>query len=73
MHNTNDQLMEFQEFIMQTFYTASDATNIQEKLRNYSCDPAINHWLSTLTLPMLEVAARMTQHWGVKLTDDEKS
>lgn len=67
MKITNDYLMQFQEFFMDTLYSHDDVETIQKKLKDYQADPAIKNWIATLTPHMLEVAARMTQHWGKKL------
>lgn len=66
MQEINDQLMDFQEFLMETLYSCDDVEVIQEKLKTFYNDPIVAYWIQCFTPSMLEVAARMTQHWGKK-------
>ena len=64
MNETCDHLMSFQEFLLDTLYTFNDVKIIQEKLEQYQNDPLLMNWIKFMSPHMLEVAARMTQHWG---------
>ena len=64
MQETNDQLMDFQEFLLETFYSENKADILQQKLATFDCSPLIINWIESFTPSMLEVAARMIQHWG---------
>jgi hypothetical protein len=66
MSKTHDHLMNFQEFLLDTFYKHTDVDTIQHKLEQYNNDAIMQNWVTTLSPEMLEVAARMTQHWGKK-------
>jgi len=66
MNKTHDHLMDFQEFLLDTLYTHDDVKTIQQKLEQYQNDPILLNWITTLSPHMLEVAARMLQHWGKK-------
>ena len=66
MQNVNNQLMHFQESFMELLYAHDDLTIIQEKLSIFYDHPVLANWLKLFDLSMLEVAARMTQHWGKK-------
>jgi hypothetical protein len=66
MQEINDQLMDFQEFLMETLYSHDNVDLIQEKLKPYYTNPLVARWVQLFTPSMLEVAARMTQHWGKK-------
>lgn len=66
MSEISNHLMNFQEFLLHTLYESDDAKLIQQKLKNYTADPVLAKWLSELEPEMLEVAARMLQHWGRK-------
>lgn len=66
MKFTNDELIAFQEFLMETFYTCNDAHLIQAQLNSSIQNPVLLDWSTNLNLDMLEVAARMVQHWGIK-------
>lgn len=47
-------------------HTSSDVHIIQQQLNASIQNPVIQAWVNTLAPDMLEVAARMVQHWGVK-------
>jgi len=66
MKETIDHLMSFQESFMEILYATDDIEIIQNKLEIYHDDPFVGTWIKALTPQMLEVAARMTQHWGKK-------
>jgi len=67
MKNVQKQLMEFQEFLLETLYSNNDITTIQKKLEVICNNSLFEKWLQSLNPSMLEVAARMTQHWGKKI------
>jgi len=66
MPETNNQLMNFQEFLMETLYSNDDIDLIKKKLKAFNNDPLVANWLKDFSPSMLEVAARMTQHWAKK-------
>ena len=66
MKCTKDELSSFQEILLDILYNYDDINIIQQQL-NYSVkNPVLLAWSSNLNPGMLEVAARMVQHWGIK-------
>lgn len=68
MQKVNDHLMDFQEFLMETLYSEDNVEILQQKLEAFHSNPLVASWIQSFTPSMLEVAARMTQHWGKKAT-----
>lgn len=67
MKCTNDELEVWQNFLLDTLYSHNDAHKIQEQLSFSSIqNPVLLNWVRSVNLDMLEVAARMTQHWAKK-------
>ncbi|KTD62278.1 hypothetical protein Lsan_1811 [Legionella santicrucis] len=66
MKCSNEELIAFQELLMETFYNCNDAELVQVQLNSSIQNPVLLNWSSNLNLDMLEVAARMVQHWGIK-------
>ncbi|KGP62405.1 hypothetical protein EP47_08295 [Legionella norrlandica] len=69
MDSKNDQLMAFQEFLLETLYTCMDVQEIKQRLISYPENYDLLLWLKHLDPEMVEVAARMVQHWGIKKED----
>jgi len=67
MQKMNDQLMHFQESFMELLHSNDDLNTIQKELAVFHDHPVLSDWLKSFTPAMLEVAARMTQHWGKKV------
>jgi hypothetical protein len=66
MNISIDELMEFQEWLMDLFYTTSDIDFIRQQFATANHSATLTNWLNSHSPEMLDVAARMTQHWGRK-------
>lgn len=66
MSDCEDERMIFQELLMETLYTHNDVSIIRKQFSAYTQDPVLGNWLINQDSDMLEVAARMVQHWGKK-------
>lgn len=64
MQFQHEHLTDFQEIFMDTLFKFDDPVTIQQKLNSEQLNPIIRNWLTSLEPHMLEVASRMTQHWG---------
>ena len=66
MRCTKDELSSFQEFLLDTLYTYDDINIIQQQLNCSVKNSFLLAWSFSIDPDMLEVAARMVQHWGIK-------
>lgn len=56
-------LLDFQEFLLKVLYESDDPQQIMTQLEAYKHHPIWGQWLAQFDPGMIEVAARMTQHW----------